>query len=224
MRSSEAVVRAPILAVLLPIFLLYGCGTSPAVRQVPVGGYPLGYVERGIASWYGPGFHGRKTANGETYDMHQLTAAHRTLPLGSVVQVRSLTNGRTVTVRINDRGPFVRNRILDLSQAAAQALGMEGKGTDQVEIRVVAYRGRPGVMGVLRVQVGSFAEPANAQAMVDRLRGQYPDVRIEVVQLPEGQRHRVLVGRFTSEQQAEAVADRLEALLHMEPLVVRDDT
>lgn len=224
MKSSGAVVRVLVLAFLLPSFLFSGCGTPRPLRYVPATGYPIGYVERGVASWYGPGFHGRKTANGETYDMRQLTAAHRTLPLGSVVQVRSLTNGRTVTVRINDRGPFARNRILDLSQAAAQALSMVGKGTDQVEIRVVAYQGRTGAMGSLRVQVASFAEQANAQALAGQLRGQYQDVRVEVVELAEGRRYRVQVGRFTTEQQAEAVANRLEAQFQIEPLVIRDDT
>jgi len=224
MKFNRATRRFLALALLLPFFLFYGCGTAPAPRHVPAAGYPVGYVERGVASWYGPGFHGRKTANGETYDMHQLTAAHRTLPLGSVVQVRSLTSGRTVTVRVNDRGPFAKNRILDLSQAGAQTLGMIGNGTDQVEIRVTAYQGRPGAMGYLRVQVASFAEQANAQALASRLRGQYPDVRVEVVELAGGRRYRVHVGRFTSEQQAEAVAGRLESQFQVDPLVVRDDT
>jgi len=224
MKSDKAACRVLALALLFPFFFFYGCGTAPAPRHVPSAGYPIGYVERGVASWYGPGFHGRKTANGETYDMHQLTAAHRTLPLGSVVQVRSLTSGRAVTVRVNDRGPFAKGRILDLSQAGAQALGMVGNGTDQVEIRVVAYRGRPGAMGFLRVQVASFAEQANAQALAGRLRGSYTDVRVEAVELPGGWRYRVHVGRFGSEQQAEAVASRLEAQLQVEPLVVRDDT
>lgn len=103
-------------------------------------GYPIGYTERGVASWYGPGFHGNKTANGERYDMHQLTAAHRTLPLGSVALVRSLSTGRKVTVRINDRGPFARGRILDLSLAGAKALGMTGNGTDEIELQVVKDR------------------------------------------------------------------------------------
>ena len=224
MRFSGAAGQVLALALLLPFFLFYGCGTAPAPRHIPSTGYPVGYVERGVASWYGPGFHGRKTANGETYDMHRLTAAHRTLPLGSVVQVRSLTSGRTVTVRVNDRGPFAKGRILDLSQAGAQALSMIGTGTDQVEIRVVAYRGRPGAMGFLRVQVASFAEQANAQALAVRLRGHYSDVRIEAVELSDGRRYRVHVGRFASEQQAEAVASRLEAQFRVEPLVVRDDT
>jgi rare lipoprotein A len=197
-----------------------GCAGSPARHA----GYPVGYVERGVASWYGPGFHGNRTANGERYDMHRLTAAHRTLPLGSVAQVRSLSNGRTVTVRINDRGPFARGRIIDLSLAAAEGLGMIGQGTDRVEMRVIGYQGRPGGFGALRVQVASFAERINAQALAGKLREEYPDIRIEVVELSDGRRYRVHVGRFASERQAQAVADRIESQLQVEPLVVRDDT
>lgn len=81
-------------------------------------------VGRGLASWYGPGFHGRPTASGEKFDMHQLTAAHRTLPFGTIVRVQSLVNGRTVDVRINDRGPHIGRRVIDLSRAAAQSLGL----------------------------------------------------------------------------------------------------
>lgn len=215
-----------LLVLLLPalLWLAHGCAGRPAVRGPHQAGYPVGYVERGVASWYGPGFHGNKTANGERYDMHRLTAAHRTLPLGSVAVIRSLSNKRTVTVRINDRGPFAKGRILDLSFGAAQALGLTGSGTDEVELRVIGYDGRPGAMGYLRVQVGSFAERANAQNLVDRLRGQYPDVRIMEVELPFGKRYRVLVGQFTSENQAEGVARRLATQLDMDPLVLRDDT
>lgn len=211
----------------LSLFLLcwgfQGCAGGPQ-KTPPLAGYPVGYMERGVASWYGPGFHGNKTANGERYDMHQFTAAHRTLPLGSVLQVKSLSNGRTVVVRVNDRGPFAKQRILDLSLAAAQRLGMTGAGTDRIELRVTDYQGRPGAMGYLRVQVASFAEPANAQSLAGRLKSQYPDVRVTQVELPSGVRYRVLVGRFTSEQQAEAVADRLGSQLDLDPMVLRDDT
>ena len=95
-------------------------------------------VGRGLASWYGPRFHGRRTASGERFDQHQLTAAHRTLPFGTVVRVRSLVNGRTVDVRINDRGPHLRKRVIDLSRAAAEALGLlEARtGTKPVVISV----------------------------------------------------------------------------------------
>lgn len=217
-----------LLSLLLLVWELDGCAGRRAERGAsPTGypaGYPVGHVERGVASWYGPGFHGNKTANGEQYDMHQLTAAHRTLPMGSLAEVRSLSNGRKVTVRINDRGPFAKGRIIDLSLAAAQALAMTGNGTDQVELRVVAYQGRPGALGYLRVQVASFAEQANAQALARRLKPQYPDVRVIMVDLSAGRRYRVLVGQFTSERQAEAVADRLETQFQVEPLVMRDDT
>jgi rare lipoprotein A len=199
--------------------LLTACSGSP--RR---GEYPLGYMERGTASWYGPGFHGKRTANGERFDMHGLTAAHRTLPMGSVVQVRSLSTGRAVTVRINDRGPFARGRILDLSHEAAKSLGMTGPGTDQVELRVVGYEGRPGALGYLRVQVASFADEENARTLAGRLRGQYPDVRIQTVELPSGRRYRVLVGQFAAESRAQAVADRIGAQFDVEPLVLRDDT
>ena len=93
-------------------------------------------LERGGASWYGPGFHGKRTANGERYDMHALTAAHKTLPFGTMVRVKSLVNGREVMVRITDRGPFIHNRVIDLSRAAASELGMLSLGFKQVVLMV----------------------------------------------------------------------------------------
>ncbi len=155
--------------------------------------------------------------------MHLLTAAHRTLPLGSVAVVRSLTSGRHVTVRINDRGPFARGRILDLSLAGAQALGMTGAGTDQIELRVVAYQGRSSDMGALRVQIGAFAEQQNALNLLERARRVYPVGRIQSVDLPDGRRYRVQVGEFKSEAQAESAASRLESDLAVQSFVFRDD-
>ncbi len=96
-----------------------------------------GYRERGVASWYGQKFHGRKTANGETYDMYAMSAAHKTLPLPSYVRVRNLENGRSAVVRVNDRGPFLHNRLIDLSYSAASKLGIAGTGTGLVEVEVV---------------------------------------------------------------------------------------
>ncbi len=214
----------PLLFVLFLSSLLSGCTGWGQSRPVYPPGYPLGFVERGSASWYGPGFHGNRTANGEVYDMHKLTAAHRTLPLGSVALVRSLSTGRQITVRINDRGPFARGRILDLSLAGAQALGMVGRGTDDIELRVIDYQGRESDMGVLRVQVGSFADPANAQALVERLRGAYPGSRVVGVDLPEGRRFRVYAGSFKTESQAEQAAAYLRRALDTDPFIVRDDT
>lgn len=213
---------ALILVVGLSALLHQGCTTAPRpVDRFP--GYPIGVIERGMASWYGPGFHGNKTANGERYDMHKLTAAHRTLPLGSVAVVHSLTSGRHVTVRINDRGPFAKGRILDLSLAGAQALEMVGNGTDRVELRVVGYQARAEGMGVLRVQVGAFADLQNARTLFAQVQRDFSDGRIVQVDLPEGHRYRVQIGRFLTEQDAQAAAARLDRTFRLQSFVVRDD-
>ena len=206
----------------LGAFLNQGCTTAPRhIDRFP--GYPVGFVERGTASWYGPGFHGNKTANGERYDMYKLTAAHRTLPLGSVAAVHSLTSGRHVTVRINDRGPFAKGRILDLSLAGAEALGMTGNGTDQIELRVVGYDARPEGMGVLRVQVGSFADIQNARALLAQVQRDFAEGRIVQVDLPDGRRYRVQIGRFLTEPEAQKASTRLDRALSLQSFVVRDD-
>jgi rare lipoprotein A len=155
--------------------------------------------------------------------MHQLTAAHRTLPLGSIAVVRSVSNGRQVTVRINDRGPFARGRILDLSLAGAQALGITTAGTDQIELRVVGYQGRTIDMGVLRVQVGSFSDQQNALNLLERSKHLYSGGRVQVVDLPGGKRYRVQIGQFSTEAQAENAASRLESSLGLQSFVFRDD-
>jgi rare lipoprotein A len=211
------------LWIVLSFWLLISCSSSPP-KPTYFPGYPLGYVERGMASWYGPGFHGNKTANGERYDMHKLTAAHRTLPLGSVAVIRSTNTGRQVTVRINDRGPFAKGRVLDLSLASAQALGMVGHGTDEIELRVVGFEGRTAEMGFLRVQIGSFAEQQNALKLLQQAQRVYPGGRIQTVDLPDGRRYRVQVGEFKTETQAESAADRLESDLSVQSFVFRDDS
>jgi rare lipoprotein A len=147
------------------------------------------YVERGVASWYGPGFHKVRTSVGEPYDMYGMTAAHRTLPLPAYVRVTNLENGRSVVVRVNDRGPFVGNRIIDLSYTAAQRLDMLRNGTAMVEVRaldpaatgsapnlvapVAAPPAAPAVAAgaPLFVQAGAFADPANAEHLAQKLRG-----------------------------------------------------
>lgn len=100
-------------------------------------------LQRGMASWYGSNHQGKRTANGEKFNMNALTAAHKTLPMGSMVKVKSLTSGKSVTVRINDRGPFARGRIIDVSKAAAQKLGFLSRGTDRVEINVISSPRKP---------------------------------------------------------------------------------
>jgi rare lipoprotein A len=132
--------RYPAL-ILLTLFCL-GCASAPRYRNstLPEPIKPGGkFVETGMASWYGEPYHGRATASGEIYDMHQLTAAHNRLPLGTVVKVTFLKNYKNVVVKINDRGPFKRNRILDLSYAAAKAIGLIGPGSGKVRIEVVTW-------------------------------------------------------------------------------------
>lgn len=132
-----------------------------------------GYVEEGIASWYGPDFHGRPTSNGEPYDMFQMTAAHKTLPMNTVLLVQNIDNKREVVVRINDRGPFVRGRVIDLSYKAAKQLDMVGKGTARVRIvamareTALAQNGTGASLPDLRhgefyIQIGSFSRRQNA--------------------------------------------------------------
>jgi rare lipoprotein A len=136
----------------------------------------VGYHERGVASWYGPDFHGGRTATGDTYDMYALTAAHTTLPLPCHVQVTNLANGKSVVVRVNDRGPFVDNRLIDLSYAAAIKLDMVRAGTALVEVRAVSSSAAPPAkvattpLDQLYVQAGAFAEQANAERLLARMR------------------------------------------------------
>src|SRR5512132_2529700 len=115
---------------LLPIL------TTDEPAQAQMGLLGAVYVQHGIASWYGPGFHGRKTASGERFNQHELTAAHKRLPLGTKATVTNLKNGKTIEVEINDRGPYARGRILDLSRAAADRLGMKNAGTTRVRVEV----------------------------------------------------------------------------------------
>ncbi|MDQ6956827.1 MAG: septal ring lytic transglycosylase RlpA family protein [Mariprofundaceae bacterium] len=132
--------------------------------------YPLasanGYDKTGVASWYGKKFHGRKTANGERYDMHAMSAAHKTLPLPSMVRVTNLDNGRSVVVRVNDRGPFVKSRIIDLSYAAARSLGYDQKGTAHVRVQtldgnVVSNAPSPAISKALKTRAPSVSNISN---------------------------------------------------------------
>lgn len=141
-----------------------------------------GFVEVGTASWYGPGFHGKTTANGERYNQHALTAAHKLLPLGSTVKVTHLGNGRAVTVRVNDRGPFVQERVIDLSRKAAERIGMLEAGTARVRVESVGatpnLRNSGNLAGDFYIQVGSFATSANAWRLARRLRKSGMNARV----------------------------------------------
>lgn len=174
----------------------------------------LGFEEQGIASWYGEEFHGRRTSNGEIYDMYAMTAAHKTLPLGTYVRVNNLSNNRTIDVRINDRGPFVRGRIIDLSYTAAKELGIIAPGTAPVKIIALGepdgaagpnarYKPLDYYSGNFTFQVGAFAERGNAERLVQKLGDLYENAHM--VPYFDGSRtlYRVRVGRRTSLEEAE---------------------
>lgn len=174
-----------------------------------------------MASWYGVPFNGHRSSDGEIYDMYQMTAAHRTLPFGSIVQVTNLTNGRQVDVRITDRGPFVGNRIIDLSYAAAEALGVVGPGTARVRLQVVS--GPNPFAGFFGVQVGAFEVQANAERLRAGLLARYSPITIVPYDSPNGLFYRVRVGRLPSEAAAHELASRLRATDQLTTFVVRLD-
>ncbi len=149
--------------------LLTSCRSSP-VRP--------GWSQRGIASWYGPNFQGRPTANGESFDMNDMTAAHRTLPFHTVVEVENLDNGRRTSVRINDRGPFIRGRIIDLSKAAARSIQMIGNGTAEVRITILQSPLTKEESAYL-VQAGAYREKDRAETVARHLRKHFGEVQVE---------------------------------------------
>jgi peptidoglycan lytic transglycosylase len=182
---------------------------------------PGEFVEQGIASWYGAPFDGRRAADGEVYDMNTMVAAHRTLPFGSIVRVTNLNNGRQAEVRIIDRGPFVQGRILDLSRAAAQTLGMIGTGTAPVRIQLLS--GPNPSVGNFAVQVGAFTVRANADRLRDRLSATYQPVLIQEIDAPNGHFYRVRVGSVSSIEAAQELAARLREDEGFQGFVIRLD-
>jgi len=180
-------------------------GPPPAIERQPA--VPGAYVEEGVASWYGVPFNGRRTSNGEIYDMHEFTAAHRTLPFNCVVRVTNLNNGREVEVRVIDRGPFVGDRILDLARAAAVSLDMIGPGTAPVRIELLS--GPSPALGEFTVQVGAFADRSNAERLRERLLARYQPIFIQDYDSPTGHFYRVRVGRVPNTDAAQQLAMQL---------------
>jgi rare lipoprotein A len=193
-----------------------------------------GYVQRGVASWYGQDFHGLATSSGEQYDMHAMTAAHTTLPLPTWVEVTNLVNGKRVIVKVNDRGPFVDNRLIDLSYAAATELDMVRTGTTRVEVRAVAaplagFRSGPIVAAAgepvlvpaapeapverMFVQIGAFSQAENAERLAARLRAS-GFANSTVVSASDDRRrlHRVLLGPIADSGEFDQLSARLRAI------------
>jgi rare lipoprotein A len=182
---------------------------------------PSGYTEEGNASWYGEPFHGRRASNGEIYDMYKLTAAHRTLPFETMVRVTNLSNGKSTVVRITDRGPFVDNRIIDLSLAAAREVDSVGAGVVPVRVEVLGVVDP--TAGFFTVQVGAFRERANAERLRDRLNASYSPIFIQQYDSPDGVFYRVRVGRISGEDAAHQFGEQLRARESFMPFVTRLD-
>lgn len=180
------------------------------------------YTEEGKASWYGIPFHGRRASNGEIYDMNKMTAAHRTLPFETMVRVTNLTNGKSTVVRITDRGPFVDNRIIDLSFAAAREIDSVGPGVVPVKLEILT----PGVdptSGFFTVQVGAFRERGNAERLREKLRAAYSPIFIQQYDSPDGMFYRVRVGKVPGEESARHFSEQLRSKEGFHPMVVRLD-
>jgi rare lipoprotein A len=209
------------------LVLALNCGGNPRITLPPPIAARVGFVETGVASWYGHPYHGRKTSNGETYDMEQLTAAHLQLPFNTVVRVTNLTTYLSVDVRINDRGPFIDDRIVDLSRAAARQIGMIGAGTARVRLEVMEAPGglpEPLPLDDLIVsqavdcgsgpyygaQVGSFADIENAERMEGKMRLAYGAAAILTARTEDGQPlYRVVVGAANAGGDLEGLRRRL---------------
>jgi len=206
---------------LVLLLLMAGCGKRRI--QVPVPGSPDLRVARseiyGIASWYGDPFHGQRTSNGEVYDMNAMTAAHRTLPFQTVIRVHNLDNGKKVQVRVNDRGPFVKGRIVDLSRAAAQEIEMVGPGTARVHLEILRIET---VIESLAIQVGSFTQESRAHALKKKLERDYDPVTVSQFRTSRGVFHRVLAGDFPSRKKAREALKELRSR-GMEGFVMRRD-
>jgi rare lipoprotein A len=220
--------RWRILVCAAALSLLQACASKPPPSTPP--GHPKpyrvygtwykplpdakGFSERGIASWYGKKFHGRKTSSGEIYDMYAMTAAHKTLPLGTWVRVRHLDTNQQVVVRVNDRGPFVHGRIIDLSYTAAKKMGMVGPGTARVEIVALGERHQTAsgdtyvpmdyYKGTFTFQVGAFSNRDNAERLRAKLDRRFVNAHVIPYDRGDAVFYRVRVGRCSDLETAEA--------------------
>jgi rare lipoprotein A len=205
---------------------------------------PGSYKERGTASWYGKKFHGQRTSIGDTYDMYGMTAAHPTLPVPSYARVTNLANGKSVVVRVNDRGPFLHNRIIDLSYAAAYKLGYVNQGSAEVEVESLVVDGNApvataitpvkvetgaattvipvmssGTAGKVFLQLGAFRERQGAESFLAKMRAELGDSGKDIVLLQKGGLTRIHIGPYANADEARRTADILAARLGFKPFV-----
>ena len=218
-------------------YTVFGVDYVPATTLRP-------YKERGVASWYGRKFHSQKTSNGETYDMYAMTAAHPTLPLPSYARVTNVATGKSVVVRVNDRGPFHPGRVIDLSYAAAYRIGIAQKGSGQVEVESIIPSDAPPQVavaplpplavaeaasvapmavgqeaGAYVVQLGAFANNANAQAFVESVANQVAPLGVQTRVHQEGGLFRVSVGPYATRDEAARTATRLRDALGLDSTI-----
>jgi len=222
---NQVLFRSRVAAVALPLALaaaLSGCAKkkhvasrAPQTPQMPRG------PETGIASWYGNPYHGRPAANGEIYDMEKMTAAHRTLSFGTLVRVTNLGNGKTVDVRIIDRGPFIDGRIIDLSHAAARAIDLIGPGTAQVRIEIISAPAPVATQERYAVQIGAFQDRGRADHLRASMEQQFGSARL-VLRSGRPDLWRVLVGTASNLDDANRLAEQVHARVG-EAMVVRVD-
>lgn len=204
------------------------------------------YKARGTASWYGRKFHGQRTSIGDTYDMYGMTAAHPTLPVPSYARVTNLANGKSVVVRVNDRGPFLHNRIIDLSYAAAYKLGYVNNGSAEVEVESIAVNGNapvvvavsapvvktesvvaetvmpvmpPDVAGKVYLQLGAFKERQGAESFLSRMRAELGDTGKDIILLHRSGLNRIQLGPYADAEEARRAANTLAGRLGFKPFV-----
>jgi rare lipoprotein A len=215
LRSDQMSPRAPALsALLLAALALAACAKKHHTVSAPAAPRPVSAEvrdgETGLSSWYGHPYHGRPAANGEIYDMEALTAAHRTLPFGAWVRVVNLSNDKTVDVRITDRGPFVENRIIDLSHAAAVAIGLIGPGVARVRLDILSLPSAASAGNWYAVQAGAFLDRDRAERLRASLERDFGPAHL-VQRADSPTLWRVVVGRVPSEAAASALAQRVRA-------------
>jgi rare lipoprotein A len=199
---------AAILLLTCSVLTLAGCAKKHPRTATAPPPFPIRSGETGLASWYGHPYHGRPAANGEIYDMEGFTAAHRTLPFGTWVRVVNLTNDKTVDVRITDRGPFVENRIIDRSHAAAGVIGLIGPGVARVRIDILSAPTTTAAQNWYAVQAGAFLDEDRAERVRAALEREFGSARL-VLRPGSPSMWRVLVGRAPSEAAAGVLAQRI---------------
>jgi rare lipoprotein A len=211
------------LALPLAIFVLTGCARKHHVAASTAPPPQILSGETGLASWYGHPYHGRAASNGEIYDMEKLTAAHRTLPFGTMVHVINLANNKSVDVRIIDRGPFIEGRVIDLSHAAAQAIDLIGPGIAEVRLDILSAPPNISADNAYAVQAGAFRDRDRAERLRGTMEREYGSARL-VLRPGSPSLWRVLVGRESTEEAAGFLAERVRGEIGPAFVVRLDDS